>query len=234
MAESARTAPFSLASVLSFAAGYADAAGFLALHGLFTAHVTGNFVTLGASLVQGTEGGVTKLMALPMFCAVVFAVRLLRYRFVKHGYPVLRAMLLIECTLLVVAAVLAWMVGPFADGDGAPAFTEGMILVAAMAIQNAVQRVHLAHMPPTTVMTGTTTQIMIDAADLLHGVPAEQAAAARKRVKRMLKGVIAFGSGCAAAALAYYYVEARCFAVLPPLALAILLHPEVRASAGQT
>ena len=36
--------------LLSFTAGYVDTAGFLALQGLFTAHVTGNFVTLGASL----------------------------------------------------------------------------------------------------------------------------------------------------------------------------------------
>ena len=42
--------------LLSFNAGYVDTAGFLALGGLFTAHVTGNFVTLGATLVHGTAG----------------------------------------------------------------------------------------------------------------------------------------------------------------------------------
>jgi uncharacterized membrane protein YoaK (UPF0700 family) len=36
--------------LLSVNAGYVDTAGYLALQGLFTAHVTGNFVTLGASL----------------------------------------------------------------------------------------------------------------------------------------------------------------------------------------
>jgi len=40
----------------SVTAGYVDTAGYSALQGLFTAHVTGNFVTLGASLVSGTSG----------------------------------------------------------------------------------------------------------------------------------------------------------------------------------
>jgi hypothetical protein len=61
----------------SFTAGYVDTAGFLALQGLFTAHVTGNFVTLGASLALGTSGAIEKLLALPVFCAVVIAGRLL-------------------------------------------------------------------------------------------------------------------------------------------------------------
>ena len=61
--------------LLSLNAGFVDTAGFLALQGLFTAHVTGNFVTLGASLVLGTSGAVAKLLALPVFCVVVMAVR---------------------------------------------------------------------------------------------------------------------------------------------------------------
>jgi len=45
--------------LLSVNAGYVDTAGFLALHGLFTAHVTGNFVTLGAALVMPLAGKLT-------------------------------------------------------------------------------------------------------------------------------------------------------------------------------
>jgi DNA-binding transcriptional LysR family regulator len=61
--------------LLSLNAGFVDAAGFLALQGLFTAHVTGNFVTLGASLVFGTTGAVAKLLALPVFCLVVIMIQ---------------------------------------------------------------------------------------------------------------------------------------------------------------
>jgi uncharacterized membrane protein YoaK (UPF0700 family) len=45
-----------IAVLLSFTAGFVDTASFLGLEGLFTAHVTGNFVTLSATLVYGTHG----------------------------------------------------------------------------------------------------------------------------------------------------------------------------------
>src|SRR6201984_2288341 len=76
----AMTAPETKATLpvlFSLNAGYVDAAGYLALQGLFSAHVTGNFVTLGASLALGTSGAVAKLLALPVFCVVVIAARLL-------------------------------------------------------------------------------------------------------------------------------------------------------------
>jgi uncharacterized membrane protein YoaK (UPF0700 family) len=44
-----------------------------------------------------------------------------------------------------------------------------MIFVAAMTIQNAAHRAHLASAPPSTIMTGTTTQIMIDLGDVIMG-----------------------------------------------------------------
>jgi uncharacterized membrane protein YoaK (UPF0700 family) len=54
-----------VAALLSFNGGFVDTAGFLGFQGLFTAHVTGNFVTLAATLVMGTHGVVAKLLALP-------------------------------------------------------------------------------------------------------------------------------------------------------------------------
>jgi uncharacterized membrane protein YoaK (UPF0700 family) len=59
-----------VAALLSFNGGYLDTAGFLGLQGLFTAHVTGDFVTLGAALVFGTHGVLGKLLALPEFVIV--------------------------------------------------------------------------------------------------------------------------------------------------------------------
>ncbi len=224
----------SLPTLLSFNGGYVDTAGFLALQGLFTAHVTGNFVTFGASMVLGTSGAVAKLMALPVFCIVVIAVRLLGDSLSKRGLPVLRIMLGLKLALLVVAAVLAIRFGPFASGDGWRAILTGMVLVSAMAIQNAVHRVHLGSAPPTTLMTGTTTQIMIDLADLMRGLAPEARAALLSRLQRMGAAVCGFALGCAGAALLFLFSGMLCFLVPPVLAFAaILVHagervPEAR------
>ncbi|HYC10449.1 MAG TPA: DUF1275 family protein [Steroidobacteraceae bacterium] len=213
----------SLPAVQSLTAGYADTSGFLALKGLFTSHVTGNFVTLGSALVFGNSGALAKTMALPMFCLAVLASRLLALRLRAADRPVLRSLLQIQLLLLIVAAGLAAWLGPFPDPDAGPALAVGMTLVAAMAVQNAAYRVHLAHTPPSTIMTGTTTQIMLDAADLLHGLRPETAAATRTRLRRLTLSVAVFASGCGLAALLYQELSNWCFCVLPILGACTLL-----------
>ena len=205
--------------LLSLNGGYVDTAGFLALQGLFTAHVTGNFVTLGASLVLGISGVLAKLLALPVFCIVVILTRLAGEHLRRRGHQALGVLLGTKLALLVIGAALAIRFGPFASGDSAAAIVTGMVLVAAMAIQNAVHRIHLGSAPPTTLMTGTTTQVMVDLADLMRGKQApEEAAAARARMRRMSTAVVWFAAGCAAAALIYLQWNVWCFAVPPVLA----------------
>jgi uncharacterized membrane protein YoaK (UPF0700 family) len=204
-----------LPTVLSFNGGYVDTAGYLALQGLFTAHVTGNFVTIGAALVFGTSGIVAKLLALPVFCMVIIVTRLVSFN-LPARWSVLETMLTLKLLLLLVGAVLAIAMGPFANGDGAPAIVVGMTLVSAMAIQNAAQRIHLGAAPPTTLMTGTTTQIMIDIADMIRGVPVAAGDAMRSRLRRMCVAVASFAAGAAAGALLFNATGSWCF-VLPPV-----------------
>lgn len=212
-----------LPRLLSLNGGYVDTAGFLALQGLFTAHVTGNFVTLGAALALGTSGAVAKLSALPLFCGVVVLTRLLSLRLQRGGLPAVRLLLLLKLLLLAGAAALAVGLGPFTDGDGWAALVTGMVLVTAMAIQNALHRIHLGSAPPTTLMTGNTTQIMIDLADLLRGVSPDARTAALARLSAMGGAVVAFALGCAAAAGLYATTHMLCFLVPPVLALGALL-----------
>jgi uncharacterized membrane protein YoaK (UPF0700 family) len=202
--------------LLSVNAGYVDTAGFVALHGLFTAHVTGNFVTIGAALVFGTTGVVTKLLALPTFCITLFVLRLLHYRLVDRGWPVLKVLLGLQVLLLALGGALAIRHGVFDNGDDWAAMVTGLVLVVGMAVQNGTHRVHLSSAPPSTMMTGTTTQIMLDLGDLARGATQEERAVIRPRLASMGQSALAFVSGCAAAALLYAGVGNWCFA-LPPL-----------------
>jgi uncharacterized membrane protein YoaK (UPF0700 family) len=208
--------------LLSLNAGFVDTAGFLALQGLFTAHVTGNFVTLGASLVMGTSGAMAKLLALPTFCIVVVATRLVSYNLPGRSLPVLRTMLTLKVALLGLGAILAIGFGPFKTGDGLPAIATGLTLVSAMAIQNAAHRIHLAAAPPTTLMTGTTTQMMIDLADLFRRPAPQVVQAKRTRLLQMSASVGAFAFGCGLAALLFGGVGVWCFVVPPVIGLAAL------------
>jgi uncharacterized membrane protein YoaK (UPF0700 family) len=208
--------------VLSLNAGFVDTAGFLALQGLFTAHVTGNFVTLGASLALGTSGAIAKLLALPVFCAVVILARwlgtLLSNRSIRAAFEVLLG---IKVLLLIGGAVLAIRFGPFHDGDSREAIVTGMVLVSAMAIQNAAHRVHLGSDPPSTLMTGTTTQIMLDLADRIYP-RAGETFQPRSRLARMSINIVIFAIGCGAAALLFTRFGVWCF-VVPPVLAAISL-----------
>src|SRR5260221_908992 len=208
-----------LPTVLSFNGGYVSIGGYLANQGLFAALVAGNFVTNGAALVFGNTGVVGWLLALRVLCMVIIVTRLVSF-IVPPRWPVLETMLTLKLLLLVVAAVLAIALGPFANGDSAPAIILGMALVSAMAIQNAVQRIHLGAAPPTTLMTGTTTQMMIDIADVVRGAPGVAGDAIRSRLRRMCVAVLSFAAGAAGGALLLHAVRSWWFAL--PAAVALL------------
>jgi uncharacterized membrane protein YoaK (UPF0700 family) len=231
-ADRTRTRP-ALPLLLSINGGLVDTMSYLALQGLFAAHVTGNFVTLGASIVFGTSGILPKILALPTFCVVIVATRWVSYPLASRRSPVLRAMLSLKVLLLFLAAGLAIRYGPFASGDSAAALATGLLLVSAMAIQNAAHRIHMGSSPPTTLVTGSTTQIMIDLADLARNPPAmteEARKAAHTRFKRLGSSVAAFAIGCAAGAILYVTLGTWCFLVpaglgVIPLLLRLAAYP---------
>jgi uncharacterized membrane protein YoaK (UPF0700 family) len=219
-----------VAWLLSVNGGYVDTAGFLALQGLFAAHVTGNFVTIPAALVFGASGVLPKLLALPVFCLVVGLARVLGQAMAHRPALRPRVLLATQFLLLLLACVLALTLGPFHDGGSAPAVITGMALVAGMAVQNAVHRVHLASFPPTTLMTGNTTQLVLDVVDLLHpGTPDAERAVLRGRAGRTAAAVACFAAGCALAALLFWSCGDWCFVVPPLIVLATLAEAILRA-----
>lgn len=62
--------------LMAYTAGFVDTASFVALFGLFAAHVTGNFVLIGASLANQRPGIFGKLLAFPVFLITVALARL--------------------------------------------------------------------------------------------------------------------------------------------------------------
>jgi uncharacterized membrane protein YoaK (UPF0700 family) len=222
----------SIPDTLTFNGGYVDTAGFLALQGLFTAHVTGNFVTLGASLANGSSGVVNKLLALPVFCIVVLLVRLASVRPVHSVATTLNALIGVKVCLFAVAAALAAWLGPFRDADSFAGIATGMTLVAGMAVQNAIHRVFFPKSPPTTLMTGSTTQIMMDIGDLLRGeLRPDVRSATWTRCTGLARSVCIFALGCGASALIYARMGTVVF-IAPPVIAALAFLPPLRRTGG--
>jgi uncharacterized membrane protein YoaK (UPF0700 family) len=212
----------SLPTLLSFNGGYVDTLGFLSLSGLFTAHVTGNFVTLGATMAHGLDGAWSKLLALPMFCAIVFLSRLACLMLQGRNRSPIRPMLVVKLMLLTAVAAMAFIYGPFNGDNSTITLVVALAMVSAMAIQNGLHKAHLAKAPPSTLMTGTTTQIMLDLADILASPKSDEIAAARARVKKLGAAVITFAVGCGAGAAGFMLAPVVAFSLPAILALIAL------------
>lgn len=218
MTTSAPSRADTLASAgLSFTAGFVDTAAFIALFGLFTAHVTGNFVLIGAELVSSSTSGVlAKLLALPAFVAAVAATRLAALALERRGVAPLRWLLGLEAVLLAGFCAAGVAGQPFASADGLDAILVGMLGVGAMGVQNAVARLSLSHLAQTTVMTGNVTQAVIDTVDLMRGALPE-GSAARGRLGRMMPAVLSFAAGAVAGAVGVATLSFWC--LLCPVAI---------------
>jgi len=134
----------------------------------------------------------------------------------------IRPMLVVKLLLFVGVAAYALYHGPFRPDEGVVTLAVGMALVSAMAIQNGLHKAHLSKAPPSTLMTGTTTQIMLDLADILADPKAEEVATAKARVKKMAAAVATFALGCGIGALGYMYAPAVAF-TLPAIIAVVSL-----------
>ena len=203
-------------ALLSFNGGFVDVACFFGLKGLLAAHITGNLATLCASILLGTRGLLSKMVAVPEFIVIVALTHLAGHALKTRGRPAARILLFVEVLLLAVFLALVLRYAPFADPDSAIALLTGLAAIAAMAVQNGVQRAHLPQVPPTTFMTGNATQFAIDSVDVLQGRATAHIAA---RFRHVLLNLISFTGGCAAAAAAYWAVGFDCVALTLPLAI---------------
>lgn len=215
---------------LGFMAGYVDTLGFLALFGLFTAHVTGNFILIGAALADPSRSPVLlKFLAFPAFIAGVALARVLVVVIEKRRGQALRPALLLELVLLLGFMGFGIAATPIGGEAGPLAMTAGLLGAAGMGAHSATSRMLLGHLAPTSMMTGNVTQIVIDGVDCLRGADDPGLGA---RLAKFLWPLAAFAVGCIAAAFAYHRFGFAAL-VLPVLILLGLLVSEKPAPAGQ-
>lgn len=191
--------------LLSLIAGFVDSATFVHLHELFSAHVTGNFVVLAAAIGKGTRANdALKLLAFPVFVLAAFIATVVHDRVwgnkpetaFDHGITLAGGAMLIFAGLI----AFTW---PGHRGGDAVSLADGiagMISVAVMGMQNAIHRFAVSLAPPTTVMTGTVTQLTVLAARKIFPRSSPGVAAKAAPPAFSLQGLtlfaLAFAVGC--------------------------------------
>ena len=191
-----------LSTLLSTTAGAVDVIGFLALGGLFTAHITGNVVIVAAHYATGGFSQIGPLLAVPVFMAVMSLVTLASAAIAHRGSSPLRPLLSLQTALLGGFLGLGVGFGRFPNAESSIAVLAGMLGVAAMATQNVLVRLALKGMPSTAVMTTNITQLTVDLATLarIRGAT-EEVAKVRRRAAITFACIIGFVAGCAAGAV---------------------------------
>ena len=192
-------------SALGFTAGYVDTVGFVALFGLFTAHVTGNFVLIGSELAHPLHGVLIKFLAFAAFVASVAASRLMALSVERSGQPLQRVLLLLQSALLAACMLCGWRAQPIVDAGAPWVLATGVLGAAAMGVQNAAARLAFSDLAPTTVMTGNVTQLVLDLVELLRSGATD--AGLRQRIKKFFWPVLAFACGALGGAFVYMHVS---------------------------
>ncbi|KQQ40159.1 hypothetical protein ASF61_05080 [Duganella sp. Leaf126] len=183
---------------LAFLGGYVDTLGFIALFGLFTAHVTGNFVLIGRALVEPAYDIIPKLLVFPVFIVFVAIARMLILHWERSSRPALRNSYLLQLVLLCAGLACGVLASPMANAHQPMSLLTGMLCAGAMATQNAYGKLLLGKAAATTVMTGNVTQLVIELTDALRGD-----GAALIRCKALARPVLAFAVGCILGAYGY-------------------------------
>jgi len=147
-------------------------------------------------------------------------------------WPARDLLLAAEFFLLTAFFALAVRYGPFANFDSPPALAIAFVAIAAMAVQNDMQRVHLPDLPATTFMTGNATDATVGAIGLLTGDKPAQTKSFRAHSGRMALNLVAFAAGCAVSALLYWAYGFWCLAA--PLVVLLAAAALIRAGDERT
>jgi uncharacterized membrane protein YoaK (UPF0700 family) len=150
-----------LPTLLSVIAGMVDLTGFLSLGNLFTAHITGNLVVVGALVVRRAPINPAQILAIPAFILAVAATWIFAKVSGRRGPALRRLLLLVQFLLLTCVLIFSVITKPSANQHGLMAGIAAMMAVSAMACQFALLRLTLPVAPSTAVMTGNLTNTVL-------------------------------------------------------------------------
>jgi uncharacterized membrane protein YoaK (UPF0700 family) len=232
--------PAIIPPLLSFTAGFIDSFTVLALFGLFVAQVTGSFVLMAVAFVTNEQGSLIKALAVPVFLLAGMMTTVLAVVLERRRHAALPWILGLECAVLT-AFLLTILIGAPLSKVGAVSVAAASLLgLFAMGVQSAAVRLLMKDVASTNVMTTNTTQLAIDAAELMlawqarRRAPADAALAAayekaRLRFRALLPIILGFLAGTAVGMLAY--VAIGIWGLLLPLAVMYAIFAWTSASA---
>ena len=207
-----------LPALLSVIAGMVDMIGFLTL-GIFTAHVTGNIVVIGALVVRHNRVNPAQVLAIPVFILAVACTWLVAKASGRHGTGLTRPLLLAQFLLIACLSIFSVITKPSANPHGLPATVAAMIAVTAMACQFALLRLTVPVAPSTAVMTGNLTNAVLGFVDLRSKTQPLMESDS-KRLTGALHLLVGFFVGCVVAAVSVIYLGDWAWSL--PAALAAL------------
>lgn len=212
---------------LSFVGGYVDAVGFVALMGLFPAHVTGELVSLSAQLTAGDSTAHHQALLAALFLAGVVASAMLgRWltRAKRSPYTLQLGLLgAALCAFLGFGSCGVW----FGGVDWVTAAAGSAVF--AMGVQNAIMRSALSGTLPTTVMTGNLTQFITELLNWVCGrldasTERDQLQQSLRRMATLARPLGAFFGGAILGAWLSRELGLLSIAVPAVLVVSLLLH----------
>ena len=189
-----------LPTLLSVIAGMVDLISFLSL-GIFTAHITGNIVVIGALVARHGRVNLVQILSIPVFIVAVAATWLFAKASRKHGHNLMRFLLLVQFLLLACVLIFSVVTNPSAKPHGLLAGIAAMMAVSAMACQFALLRLTLPVAPSTAVMTGNLTNAVLSLVDA-NSRTQPFMTGDTERLRASLHLLIGFFVGCVVAAAA--------------------------------
>jgi uncharacterized membrane protein YoaK (UPF0700 family) len=181
-----------------------DVIGFLSL-GIFTAHVTGNIVVIGALIVRHNRVNPAQILAVPVFILAVAATWLIAKASKRRGTGLMRPLLLMQFLLIICLLIFSVITRPSSDPHGLMATIAAMIAVTAMGCQFALLRLTLPVAPSTAVMTGNLTNAVLALVDSSSRTEPLMESNS-KRLRGALHLLLGFFMGCVLATAALMYL----------------------------